>query len=123
MSEESHVYHDNGELAGLYTIDGAEARKVFGNKKFWEGVDECIRLHTQLHPVEMKYATVENSIIRDTNNNEFASNDSSSMRQALNIPHGLYLVLIDYEIRLFRDKKMRTAFMRRYPMLRTCNKV
>lgn len=123
MSTESHVYKKDGELAGLYTIDGAEARRVFGNKKFWEGVDEMVRLYTKLHPNEMKTATVENNQIKFENKNRHGSNDSKSMRQALNIPYGLYLVLIDYEVTLFRNKKTRTAFMKRYPHLRACETV
>jgi len=123
MSTESHVYHKDGELAGLYTIDGVEARRVFGNKKFWEGVDELIKLYTQLHPMEMKTASIENAQIKFDNKNKHGSNESKSMRQALNIPYGLYLVLIDYEPTLLRNKKTRTAFMKRYPHLRACETV
>jgi len=120
---ESHVYHDDGQLAGLYTIDGVEVRRVFGNKKFWQGVDEIIRLYREINPNEMKYAQVENESIKADNKNKFAGNESGSMRQALNLPYSLYLTLIDFEPTLFRNKKTRTKFMKRYPLLRTCKVV
>jgi len=120
---EGHRYNADGELEGLYTVDGKKAREVHGNSNFWEGVKEVIRYYTEINPSEMKYCTLENSIQRETNKNETGGNDSGSMRQALSLPHGLHLALTDYEPRLFRDKKMRTEFMKRFPHLRTCNKV
>ena len=123
IGEESHVYNAKGELEGLYTIDGAEARKVFGNKKFWQGVDEIIRLYQKINPSEYQYTVTENAITKHDNKNSFGSNSDNTFRQALSIPYGLYLALIDYEPTIFRDKKMRTSFMKRYPLLRTCEKV
>lgn len=123
MSTESHVYNEDGDLQGLFLIDGVEARKVYGNKRFWEGVDEIVRLYTELNPNEMQGAVVENASIRTNNLNRFGGNESKSMRQALNIPYGLYLPLLDYEKTLFRNKKTREAFMKRYPHLRSCDTV
>ena len=123
IGKESHVYKDDGELAGLYTIDGFKVREAFGNKKFWQGADEIVRLYTQLNPNEMQVAATENAATKAGNFNDLGTNDSKSMRQALNIPYALYLVLIDYELTLLRNKKTRSAFMKRYPMLRTCNQV
>lgn len=123
LGEEGHIYNANGELEGLYTIDGAKARQEFGDKRFWEGIDEIVRLYTRINPSEMNYAAVENTTIRNQSKNEFNSNDSGSFREALNIPHGLYLALTDYERTLFRSKKTRREFMRRFPALRSCETV
>ena len=123
IGEESHVYNTKGELEGLYTIDGAEARRVFGDKKFWQGTDEIIRLYQQINPSEYQYTVAENSLTKQDNKNSFGSNKDNTFRQALSIPYGLYLALIDYEPTIFRDKKKRTNFMKRYPLLRTCEKV
>lgn len=122
MFDENHVYK-NGELAGLFTIDGFKAREEFGNARFWEGVTEMIRLYTEINPNEMKMALIENQTIIADNKDKFGGNESRSMRQALNLPYGLYLALIDYERTLFRNKKTRTAFMKRYPALRSCSVV
>lgn len=123
IGEESHVYDSLGNLQGLYTIDGREARRVFGEKRFWEGVAEIVRLYTQINPNEMKVADWENTAIRVENKNKYGSNETKSMRQALNLPHGLYLALTDYEPTLFRNKKTRTEFMKQFPVLRTCDVV
>ena len=123
IGEESHVYNSAGELQGLYTIDGKEVRRVFGNSKFWSGVDEIVRLYTKINPGEMQYATVENNNIKFENTNALGTNKSGSMRQALNLPHGLYLALVDFEPTLFRNKKTREKFMKRFPTLRTCETV
>ena len=121
--DEGHIYNVKGELEGLFTVDGKEARRVFGNKRFWEGVTEVISKYSEINPSEMKYAQLENQATRVDNINKFGSNESGSFRHVLNIPYGLYLALIDYEPRLFRDKKTRTEFMKRYPQLRTCEQV
>lgn len=123
IGQESHVYKDNGDLAGLWTIDGAKARQQFGYDRFWEGMDEIIRLYRQINPGEMDRADYENLDKKLKAKNELGSNDSGSFREAINIPYGLYLVLIDYEPMIFRDKKYRTAFMKRYKNLRSCEKV
>ena len=123
IGNESHVYSNAGELQGLYTIDGAEARRKFGNNKFWEGVDEIVKLYKEINPSEFKAAIIENTNIKYDNKNKHGSNDSKSMRQALNLPYGLYLALTDYEVTLFRNKKTREAFMKRFPALRSCESV
>lgn len=123
VGTESHVYDAKGNLEGLYTIDGAKARSEFGDRKFWEGVDECIRLYRQLNPSEMDVADYENLDKKLNAHTATRSNASGSTREAINIPYGLYLVLLDYEPQMFRDKKMRQSFMRRYPTLRSCEVV
>lgn len=123
VGEESHVYDEHGNLEGLYTIDGKEVRRVFGDRKFWEGVDEIVRLYTQINPTEMAVVTAENYQTRQDNKNDFGSDKHNVYRHALSIPHGLYLALIDFEQTLFRNKKTRERFMKRYPNLRSCNTV
>lgn len=123
VGSESHVYDKHGNLEGLYTIDGKKVRQVYGEKRFWDGVDEIIRLYKQLNPSEFQYAIIENTHIRKDNKNQFGGNESGSFRQALNLPFGLYLVLTDFEQTLFRNKKTRTEFMKRYPVLRSCEVV
>lgn len=121
--EKAFVNHANGDLAGLWTIDGKKCRDEFGESRFWEGVDEIIRLYQELHPNEYDTAVTENVETRLDNKNKFGSNTSGSTRIALNLPYRLYLTLIDYEPRIFRDKKKRQAFMKRYNALRACDAV
>lgn len=123
IGSESHVYDAKGDLQGLYTIDGAEARRVFGNKRFWQGVEEIVRLYKQINPGEMQAAVIENTNIKFDNNNQYGSTKANTYRQALNLPYGLYLALIDYEPTMFRNKKTREKFMKNYPALRSCETV
>lgn len=123
IGSESHVYNKAGELEGLYLIDGKAARQAFGDSKFWEGVEEVVRLYTQINPGEIQAAIIENTNIRFENNNKFGSDSAGVFRQALNLPYGLHLALTDYEPTLFRNKKTRQAFMKRYPKLRSCETV
>lgn len=116
---ESHVYNAQGDLDGLWLIDGAKARQEYGNSKFWEGMDEVIRLYREINPNEMDRADYENIDKKLKNTKKTGASKTGSMREAINIPYGLYLVLIDYEPRIFRDKKLRTAFMKRYSALRS----
>lgn len=123
IGEESHVYDLQGNLQGLWTIDGRKARQEFGNQRFWEGMDELIRLYGEINPLEMKAAYNENLNTKLNNKSKTGGGKTKTMREALNLPHGLYLVLIDYEPRIFRDKKLRTAFMKRYKNLRSVEEV
>lgn len=119
LGKESHVYDKGGNLEGLWTIDGAKAREEFGNKQFWQGVDQILRLYREINPNEMDRADYENIDKKLNNKTATGASKTGSMREAINIPYGLYLVLIDYEPRIFRDKKMRHSFMKRYPALRS----
>lgn len=123
VGTESHVYDSTGNLEGLWTIDGKKVRAAFGDRKFWEGIDEIIRLYKELNPTEMAATQIENTNIKFTNQNATGSSDSGSTRHALNIPYGLYLVLIDYEPTLIRNKKTRISFMKRYPVFNACQTV
>lgn len=123
VGSESHVYNDNGSLAGLYTIDGVKARQEFGNSRFWEGMDEMIRLYREINPGEMEVSDYENMDRKVNAKRSTGANESGSNREAINIPHGLYLVLTDYEPNIFKDKKLRTSFMKRYSFLRSCEVV
>lgn len=117
------VYDKQGQIDGLWTIDGKKARQEFGNSRFWEGVDEIVRLYKEINPAEWDANLRMNVDTRLNNNNEFGGNKGGSFRLALNIPHGLYLALTDYEPRIFRDKTKRTAFMKRFNELRACDTV
>lgn len=123
IGTEAHKYDAQGNLEGLYTIDGKKARQTFGSSRFWEGVDEIVRLYKQINPSEFDLAQYENMNVKLNNKNEYGSNESKSFRMVLQLPHGLYLALTDYEQRIFRDKKMRETFMKRYPSLRSCETV
>lgn len=123
MQDKAQVFDTKGNLQGLWTIDGTKARQEFGDSRFWEGVDELVRLYREINPAEMDRADYENLDKKLNNKKDTGSSESGSMREAINIPHGLYLVLTDYEPRIFRDKKMRHAFMKRYPALRSVEKV
>ena len=120
IGTESHVYDELGQLEGLWTIDGHKVRNTFGARKYWEGIDEIVRLYRQINPTEMAVTKIENDTQKTDNKNDFGSNDTKVFRHALNIPHGLYYTLIDYDPQLFRNKKTRTAFMKRFPDLRSC---
>ena len=119
VGEESHVYNKHGHLEGLYTIDGNKARQEFGDRRFWQGLDEVIRLYREINPSEMAAADYDNIDRKLNNKKATGASEKGAFREAINIPYGLYLVLIDYEPQLFRDKKMRTNFMKRYPSLRS----
>lgn len=123
MKKVENLVFNNNDLAGLWTIDGHEVRRVFGEKKYWQGVDEIIRLYSELHPHEMTVTKVDNEIDRNSASNEFASNKSGSARKALSLPSRLLLVLKDYDPEIIKNKKKRTAFMKRYPFLRACQTV
>jgi len=118
VGKESHVYNDKGDLEGLWTIDGHKARQEFGDRRFWEGVDSIVRLYREINPNEMAVSDYEN-MDKKLNKGGTGGSDKGAFREAINLPHGLYLALIDYEPRIFRDKKMRTAFMKRYEFLRS----
>lgn len=117
------VYDQTGDVAGLWTIDGKKAREEFGNARYWEGVDEIVRLYKEINAAEFEAVMLDNVNKRLENYNEFGSNKSKSFRQVLDIPYGLYLVLVDYDPRIFRDKKTRTNFMRRFNELRSCDTI
>lgn len=119
VGKESHVYDEHGNLEGLWTIDGHKVRETFGISRFWEGVDEIVRLYKEINPSEFDLALYENTKTKLENHKDTGGNKSGSFRQALQVPYGLYLVLIDYEPRIFRDKKTRENFMKRYPALRS----
>lgn len=114
---------DDGDVAGLWLIDGHKVRETFGVKRYWQGVDEIIKLYTQLHPNEMQITSVHNQLDRDDKNNEYGSNTSGAVRHALTIPYNLLLVLKDYDRDIIQNKAKRTAFMKRYPQLRACKVV
>lgn len=119
VGSESHVYKEDGQLDGLYTIDGAKARQEFGQSRFWQGVDEIVRLYREINPNEMAAADYDNMDRKLNNNKSTGANDSGSFREVLKLPAGLYYTLIDYEPKIFRDKKTRHQFMKRYPALRS----
>ena len=124
MAEQSeNLVFKNDDIAGLYTIDGFEVRRVFGIKRFWQGVDEIIRLYGELHPNEMILTKVDNELTKKENMNDFGSSTTGAHRKALSLPAGLLLVLKDYEPTIISNKKTRAQFMRRYPHLRACNTV
>lgn len=115
--------HDNGDIAGLWLIDGHKVREHFGAKKYWQGVDEIIRLYTEIHPNEMQVMGVHNQLERNDAKNQYASNQEGSVRHALSMPYQLYLVLVDYDPQIIKDKKKRAALMKRHPNLRACQTV
>lgn len=113
----------DGEVAGVYTIDGHKVREVFGVKRYWEGVDEIIRLYKEINPNEIAVMEVHNQLERDSKNNEFGSNKAGAVRHALSLPYNLLLVLKDYDKDIIQDKKKRQTLMKRHPILRTCQTV
>ena len=119
----AEVYNDTGDLQGLWTIDGKKARGEFGDARFWEGVERIVTLYKEINPADFQAAVDHNAATKLDNINEFGSNKSKSFRQALQLPHGLYVALIDYEPRMFREKKKREEFMKRFEGLRSCNKI
>lgn len=124
MAKEKAIKYDKGgDVEGMWLIDGKKAREEFGNTKYWQGVDKIIEIYKDLHPNEYEAAVLENVDTRLGNHNEFGSNKAKSTRLAINIPHNLYLVLVDYDPRMFRDKKTRENFMRRFNALRACDTV
>lgn len=119
IGTESHVYDSKGNLDGLWTIDGKKARQVHGDSRFWEGMDELVRLYREINPGEMAAADYDNMDRKLNTNTRTGASKSGSFREALNLPYGLYLVLTDYEPNIFKDKKLRTSFMKRYSSLRS----
>ena len=117
------TYDHTGDISGMWTIDGKKAREEFGDSRYWEGVDEIVRLFKELHPAEYDATITATVKERLNNNNEYGSNKGNSFRKALEIPHGLYLALTDYDQRIFRNKKTRTEFMKRFNELRACDTV
>lgn len=117
------ILKDDGEVAGVWTIDGHKVREEFGAKKYWEGIDEIIRLYTKINPNEIAVMNVHNQLERDSQNNEFGSNKAGAIRYALSLPYNLLLVLKDYDKDIIQDKKKRQTLMRRHPQLRTCHTV
>lgn len=118
-----HIVYQGDDIAGLYTIDGFEVRRVFGNKRFWEGMDEIMRLYKELHPHEIDVVSVDNAIQKDKNMNQYGSTQEGVHRLALQIPIGLLNIMKDYEPTIIKDNKLRHAVMKRYPFLRGCHTV
>lgn len=117
------TYDHTGDVSGLWTIDGKKARDEFGDSRYWEGVDKIVDIYKDMHPVDYDAAIRENVDIRLGNHNQYGSNKAKSTRIALNLPYGLYLVLVEYDSRMFRDKKKRETFMKRFNALRACDTV
>lgn len=111
---------DSGDLEGLWLIDGHKVREHFGDRKYWQGVDEIIRRYTEINPLEMATAKAENDAVKKENRNSFGSNNSGSFRHALNLPYGLLLVLKDFDKDIIQDKKKRQSLMKLYPNLCAC---
>lgn len=123
QKNKAEVLDTSGDLRGLWTIDGAKAREVYGNKRFWEGVSELVRLYSEIHAGDYLAAVEENTETKLNNHNQYGSNESKTVRHSLSIPYGLYLILTDYEPNFFKQKKKREEFMRRFPTLRACDTV
>lgn len=119
VGQEHWVLDEKGNFKGLFSLSGEKARQLYGQKDFWNGVDHIIRDYMQLHPQEIKEQRIENQLTRDSNFNEFGSNQSGSFRQALELPVGLYTVLFEYEESLLTNKKTLHEFMKRYPIFTT----
>lgn len=119
-----HVnYDDRGNIAGLWQIDGNKVREHFGVRKYWQGIDEIIKLYTEMHPNEMAAMTFHNKLEQNDKNKDTGASTSGSYRHALSLPYNLLLVLKDYDKNIISDKKKRTALMKRFPNLRACKVV
>jgi hypothetical protein len=123
VGQEHWVTDDKGNFKGLYSLSGEKAKNLYGTRKYWEAVDHIIRDYAQVHPEEIKEQRIENQLTKSTNFNEFASNESGSFRQALEIPVGLYNVLWEYDDQMFNNKKTLHEFMKRYPIFTTAKTI
>ena len=117
--QEHWVVDKKGNLKGLYSLSGTKAQEIYGKRDIWKAVDEIIRQYAMVHPNEIKEQRVENMLTKQNNFNDFASTESGSFRQALEIPVGLFNILVEYENTLFTNKKTLHTFMKRYPLFTT----
>lgn len=114
---------DSGDIDGLWLIDGHKVRDVFGAKRYWEGIDEIMRLYKEIHPNEWQDMVIHNQLEKDDSKNATGSNQSGAVRHALSVPYPLYLVLHDYDDQIIKDKNKRHLLMKRYPVIRACQTV
>lgn len=119
IGQEHWVLDGAGNLKGLFTLSGSKAKELYGTRRYWEGVDHIVRDYARLHPQEVTEQRIENTLTKENNFNEFASNQSGSFRQALEIPVGLYNVLWEYDDQMFNNKKTLHEFMKRYQIFTT----
>lgn len=123
IGQEHLVFDDNGKFKGLYSLSGAKAREIYGASRYWEGVDHILREYAQVHPGEIQEQRIENQLTKDNNFNQYASNESGSFRQALEVPVGLFTVLTEYDEQMFNNKKTLHEFMKRYPLFTTAKTI
>jgi hypothetical protein len=121
--QEHWVLDNKGNLKGLYALSGQKALDVYGKRDLWQAVDQIVRQYAQIHPNEIKEQRIENQLTRDNTFNEYASNQTGTFRQALEIPVGLFNVLFEYESTLFTNKKTLHEFMKRYPIFTTAKSI
>lgn len=120
IGSEHLKFDDKGHLLGLYTISGEKARELYGESRFWEGVEHIVQDYMRVNPGEINFTREENKTYRQQNNNEFGSNQTGSFRHALSLPAGLFNSLIEYEPKFFSEKKYIHKFMKLYPVFRAC---
>lgn len=113
------MYDPHTRSSGVLYVD----TKKFSHQGVWERIDEVIRDYSEIHPNEMRMLVLENRMISEERKNGFASTGNKSMRWGASVPPGLMFKLETVEPRLFADKHLFHAFLRKYKGFRICKVV
>lgn len=88
------------------------------HKNIWEIVDFCIEMWAKKYPVEHKKFLKEMASFKKNRANKFASSETKSMRQLVELPRDVnYLLdkIASHKIADYGEKKFWREFARRYP--------